>query len=265
MRLIMDKLKEKPMSSSEIEQLFCKSAIGKIVRRSVQNYMAELIALGLVFHNSEAGVYELTENKKVFQSKHDYDIALKHSRYLTLSTSDKQRLDQSNPYLALDLLVYHDKENRDVDDQCLFQHIKTGYYEVYSLLQKYRKIMDARGYSKYPHFPKLHSHFEFTDRSPWEMVAEVALLQDEEKRERHVEGEIAGNEYMYSSDLKERGLSQKPLYSPEERKQVKELLDLRDLLVGKIYAIVNDVRNGIPLQGYCDSCPDRRVTIKSKS
>ena len=240
MRLIMDKLKEKPMSSSEIEQLFSKSASDKIVKRSVQNYMAELIGLGLALYNSEAGAYELAENKKVFQSKHDYDIALKHSRYLTLSTSDKQRLDQTDPYLALDLLVYHDKENRDIDDQCLFQHIKTGYYEVYSLLQKYRKIMDARGYSKYPHFPKLpklDSHFDFTDLCPWEMVAEAALLQNKEKREK------AGN----------------------ERKQAKELLDLRDLLVGKLYGIVNDVRNGIPLQGYCDSCPDRRVTIKSKS
>jgi len=257
MKTVIQALKEGNKTYTELLKLGVPE---KTLDRILKDYLEYF---GLAWKD---GVYWVWyENKKVFQSKHDYDIALKHSRYLTLSTSDKQRLDQSNPYLALDLLVYHDKENRDVDDQCLFQHIKTGYYEVYSLLQKYRKIMDARGYSEHPHFPKLHSHFEFTHRSPWEMVAEVALLQDEEKRERHVEGEIAGDEYMYSSDLKERGLPEKPLCSPEERKRAKELLDLRDLLVGKIYAIVNEVRNGIPLQGYCDSCPDRRVTIKSKS
>ena len=208
MNLIMEKFKEKPMSTVEIEQLISgKAQVDKIVKRSVQNYMAELIALGLVHHNSEAGVYELADSKQVFQSEYDRDIALKHSKLLTLSTSEKQRLDQMNPYSALDLLAYDDKENRDVDDQCLSQHIRTGYYELYLLLQKYRK----------------------------------------------------------TSCPKEKGFQLEPLSSPEERKQVKEFKDLRDLLVGKIYSIVDDVRHFIPLQGFCDRCPHRRITIKGKS
>lgn len=208
MNLIMEKFKEKPMSTVEIEQLISgKAQVDKIVKRSVQNYMAELIALGLVHHNSEAGVYELADSKQVFQSEYDYNIALKHSKLLTLSTSENQRLDQMNPYSALDLLAYDDKENRDIDDQCLSQHIRTGYYELHLLLQKYRK----------------------------------------------------------TSYLKEKGLQLEPLYSPKERKQVKEFQDLRDLLVGKISSIVNDVRHFIPLQGFCDCCPHRRITIKGKS
>jgi len=96
-------------------------------------------------------------------------------------------------------------------------------------------------------------------------VSKTATLQNDNVRRAHVEGELAFDEEMYQSDLKEKGLLQKPLYSPQERKRAKELLDLRDLLVGKIYAIINEVRNGSPLRGNCDSCPDRRITVKDKS
>jgi hypothetical protein len=169
------------------------------------------------------------EHKRVFQSKHDYSIALEHSRKLTLSTDDNLRLDQSNPYLALDLLVY----NKDINDQCLLQHIKTGYYELFSLLQKYRKMMDDKGFSKESHFPKiLSSYFDSVDSS-MELFSAAISLQDKDKREGHIEDE-----------------------------KLKELLDLRDLLVGKIYAIVYAVNHGEPLLGYCDFCPNRNVTIK---
>jgi hypothetical protein len=266
MLLIIDNLRERPMPLAEIEQLVCKSQTDRIVRRSVQNYLAELIALRLVNYNFQARLYEWTENKREFRNKHDYDIALKHSRYLTLSTSEKQRLDQTDPYLALDLLAYIDEQwNQDVDDQCLVQHLRTGYFEVYSLLQSYRQAMDKMGFSERGSLPKLSgsssNHFNGT---PAEMIARAAVLKNDNMRDSHAEGEVSENEYLFSLNLKEKGLSQRPLYSPAERKKMKELYDLRDLLVGKIYSIANDVRNGIPLQGYCDYCPSRRITFRSK-
>jgi hypothetical protein len=47
-------------------------------------------------------------------------------------------------------------------------------------------------------------------------------------------------------------------------KELKEIYNLRDMLIGRIYSIVNDVRNGIPLMGYCDHCPTRKITIRDK-
>jgi hypothetical protein len=282
LKLILEKLKEKPLSMAEIKQLiYEKSTIDKIATRSLHNYVDELIAIDLVSRNSEAGVYELLENKKVFQSKDDYEISLRHSKCLMISTREKQRLDQINPFMALDLLVFRyvgssqglDENNvflnpqlgGDLDDKHLMQHIRTGYYDVYLLMQNYRQIMDEMGFSKIPRFPKLDSQFEFQDPSANGIVSKAAMLGDISVREAHVENVIAKDEDMYLSDIKERNLEQKPLYSSEERKRLRELHDIRDLLVGKLYFIVNTVIHGTPLRGSCDCCPDNRITIKPKS
>jgi hypothetical protein len=278
MKLILEKLKEKPMSMAEIEHLIHWSMRQ---RRTLHNYMEELIALDLVIRNSETGVYELFENKRVFQSRDDYEVSLKHSRCLMLSTKEKQRLDQINPFMALDLLVFRyvgssqglDENNvlldpqlgGDLDDQCLIQHIRTGYYEVYLLMQKYRQNMDEMGFSKIPHFPKLDSQFEFQDQSAMGIVSKAAILRDISVREAHVENNLAKDESMYQSELKEGNLEEKPLYSLAERKRMCELHDLRDLLVGKLYFIINNVIHGTPLKGSCDCCPVNKITIKPKS
>jgi predicted transcriptional regulator len=282
MKLILEKLKEKPLSMAEIKQLiYEKSITDKIVKRSLHNYIDELIALGLVSRNLEAGVYELLENKKVFQSRDDYEISLKHSKCLMISTREKQRLDQINPFMALDLLVFRyvgssqglDENNvlldpqlgDDLDDKHLMQHIRTGYYDLFLLMQKYCQIMDEMGFSKIPRFPKLGSQFEFQDPSTMGIVSKAAMLRDISVREAHVENVIAKDEDMYLSDIKERNLERKPLYSSEERKRLRELYDIRDLLVGKLYFIINIVIHGTPLSGSCDCCPGRRITIKPKS
>jgi predicted transcriptional regulator len=236
MRLILDKLKEQPMTFNEIVRLVYKKG-SKIAKRTAQNYIAELVALGFVTYDSEAKIYGLTGTmKKEFQSKHNYDLALKHSKNLVSSTSEKQRFDQMDPFLALDLLAFHDiNPCPDVDDECFVQHLKTGYFkDVYVLMQKYRQLMDETGFSRYLGFPKYFSSFEEpfgSSQTPQELVSRVAA----HKEAKHM-----------------------------EKDKIKEIENLRNLLVGKIYSIVNEVANGIPLQGYCEYCPDRKVTIKSK-
>ena len=237
MRLILDKLKEQPMTLNEIECLVYKKG-SKFAKRTVQNYIAELVALGFVTYDPEAKIYGLAGTmKKVFQSKHDYDLALKHSKNLVFSNREKQRFDQMDPFLALDLLAFHDVNNLcpDVDDECFVQHLRTGYFkDVYVLMQKYRQLMDETGFSRYPGFPKRFSSFEEafgSSQTPQELVSRAAAHKEAKHR---------------------------------EKEKMKEIENLRSLLVGKIYSIVNDVANGIPLQGYCKYCPDRKVTIKSK-
>lgn len=256
MKTVIQALKEGNKTYTELLKLGVPE---KTLDRILKDYLEYL---GLA---RKDGVYWVWyENKKVFQSKHDYDIALKHSRYLTLSTSDKQRLDQANPALALDLLVYYDKANQDIDNQCLFQHIKTGYYEVYSLMQKYRQMMDEAGLSEIPRLPKLPSlHLSFYDETH---EAYVPRNYDP-KNSKSLMNVIPMKGDMLMIDV---GIFGFPSHNEHNikyvhKKKYAELIDLRDLLVGKIYSILNDVRNGIPLRGYCDYCPDRRITIKSKS
>jgi hypothetical protein len=51
---------------------------------------------------------------------------------------------------------------------------------------------------------------------------------------------------------------------PFEEKDWKELENLRDLFAGKISRLVREVKDGIPLSGFCDGCPGTKVTIKDK-
>lgn len=242
MKLIMDKLKETSMSTVEIEQLISdKSPVDRIVKRTIQNYMAELIALGLVEYDSEAGVYKLTENKKDYPAKL-YNIVMKHCKNLVFSTRTKRRLDEMDPYLVLDLLAYGEKEIHDLDDLYVLQHVKTGYPTVYSRMRQYRQKMDEMDLSKGPNLPKLRG-------------TKYDFRSDGFGKDRMIDwpGWLAPSTPEHET-------------LPKIRKDIKELYDLRDRAVLQIkHAVIKDVENGDPLKGYCEKCPDRRFTIRSKS
>lgn len=258
MRLILEKLEEKPSMSKEIYELVCRGQPNKIVRRTVQNYMAELKALGLVKYDAEARVYQLTQTKRIFRSKHDYEIALKHAKHLVLSTPYNQRFDQMNPNATLDLMVF--ESERDVDNKCFVQHLRTGYFKVYALMEKYRELMDETGLSKIPSIPKFgFSGSAWAEQSHMAGVQENIPERDFEKQVLFERTPTKGNKLM---------IRVSPLFSDQAeyiyitKEKMQEIVDLRDLLVGRIYSIVNDVINGIPLRGYCKHCPERKITIK---
>lgn len=259
----MDRLRERSLALAELELIVGKPQTDKVGKRSVQNYLAELKALGLVNYDSQTMLYEWTENKREFQSRHDYDVALRHSKNLLFSTSEKQRLDQMNPFLALDKIVFHDRDDfRDMDDVCLFQHLQSGYSDVFTLVEKYRKLMGEKGFSENPSFPKISG--DWHAELPSELVVSASALTEDNVRKAHVEGEISERESFFSFDLRQRGIEKRPLYSEKEKAEVSELFDLRGLLVGKIYYIANQVQNGIPLKGSCGCCPHRFISIKGK-
>lgn len=259
----MDRLRKKSLALAELELLVCEPQTNKIGKRSVQNYLAELKALGLVNYDSQTMLYEWAENKREFQSRHDYDVALKHSRNLLFSTSEKQRLDQMNPFLALDKIVFHDGDHcRDMDDVCLFQHLQSGYPDAFTLVEKYRRLMDEKGLSENPGFPKISG--DWHTELPSELVVSASALTEDNVRKAHVEGEISERESFFSFDSRKRGIEEHPLYSKKKRAEVSELFDLRGLLVGKIYYIANQVQNGIPLKGSCNCCPHSFISIKGK-
>ena len=272
MRLILDELKEKPMSSNEIEQLVSgKAQIDRIAKRSVQNYVAELNALGLIFWNPQARVYEIAERKRVFNSKYDYEIVMKHSKKLVLSSKERQRLDHTNPALVVDLLVFEKDRHAlfgdtDIDDKCLVQHFPTGYFsDVYALMQNYYRLMEETNLSKIKGLPKLSMAnlcFDTVmDQTDGSSIVESFANKNFEAVVNETEFLRTGKKgKIMQIDISALG-EEKDLVEVSEEK-FKEILDVRNLLIGRIYSIVNDVINGIPLLGYCDYCPDRRTTIK---
>jgi hypothetical protein len=263
MRLIMDRLKEKPMLLEEIEQLVCKSQTDKIGRRSVQNYLAELIALQLVSYDSKTKLYEWIDNKMKFQNKHEYDVALKHSRNLVLTTPKRRGLDQTNPCRALDLLVY--ESDRDINYQCFTQHLRTGYFhQIYALMEKYHQLMDETALSETEGLPKLFSVVSSWDGQNHRVEAEEKVTQKNSK-------ELVINSFPMKGDMLMIDVnsvilgSSSPNIKYVHKTKYKEIVDLRDLLVGRICSVVNDVIQGIPLRGFCDHCPNQKITIEGTS
>jgi len=215
-----------------------------------------------VEYDTERRVYGLTHSKRVFKSEHDYEISLKHARRLTLSSRDSQRLDLMSPNAALDLLVF-ESEN-DVDNQCFVQHLRTGYRkDAYSLMEKYRRLMNATGLSKIPSIPKLG-----LTGSTWAELTHMAGV-DENISERDFENQIPTKDIEPKSGKFKIQVSpffsaHPPEYVYVDQTRMRETLNLRDQAIEAIYSIVNDVINGIPLEGFCEHCPNRRITIESK-
>ena len=142
MKLILEKLREKPLPSKEICRIvFSSSAIDRTKLRTIQNYLAELIGLDLINYDPFSGVYSSNENKIVFKSKHDYDLALNHSKRLVHLTRDTQPHDYVSPSETLRTLAFWEDNvtNHDAEDTRFLQHLKTGYYEIFQLMEEYRQ------------------------------------------------------------------------------------------------------------------------------
>jgi hypothetical protein len=168
-----------------------------------------------------------------------------------------------NPCLALDLLVF--ESGRDIDYQCLVQHFQTGYFQdIYALMMKYRQLMDETGLSEIRGLPKL-----FTGSSSWIEESHKAGVEEnitQENLEKLMDNSFPTKGDMLMIDINSAILgSNSPNIKCVHKAKYKEIVDLRNLLVGKIYSVVNDATHGIPLQGFCDHCPNRKVTIKDES
>lgn len=264
-RHIIEKLKQHPMTLEQILEILQKSNLtkdDKTGKRSVQNYVAELRAIGIVNFDPSSGTYRFTEKEKqIFESKHDYQIALSHSKNLLFSSEreNTQRFDQTNPYLAVDCLVY--ESEKDADDFATLQHLKTGYSEIYEALQQYRKLMDETGLSKRTCLPKLGDgmNFDGDNEHFLEFVHGLPRLPSRESIPATLPMVIDDEFIEFESGT----LGRDDVIARVSASKVKKILNLRDLLVGKIYGyVMNAVRNGTPLKGCCDFCPNREITIK---
>jgi len=214
--------------------------------RMVQYYLRELCELDVAVYDPEAKAYKLKRLQKiVFESKADYELALKHSRKLLFSDSKKRRFDFIEPHAAILMLAFPEGKNFDSevsgseivilgwDEPELLQHLKTGYFEDFWLpLQKYRWLMEKYDFPDLSETKPLRSSFSLFVLSP---------------------GSPEFEEWQ-----KERERGRKFLSSPE----IKQLKELEMYLIGKLYTLMRSVEHGIPLAGYCDLCPHLKITIK---
>ncbi len=266
MLYILEQLRQQPLTLDKIVESLTKGKLLRqnvIGRRSIQNYMEELCAIKVVSLDSTSGNYRLVENdKQVFESKHDYQIALTHSKNLLFSNDreNTQRFDHINAYLAIDLLVF--EPERDADDFAIMQHLRTGYPEIYEILSNYHRLMDQTGLSKRGCLPKLNGDIDFFDSDRHFFKISDNSETDQDENQNYTGKDVTADTIIaFSSGC----LGDERITIPVKASIVKEISDLRDSAVVKIYGhLMNAVRNGTPLKGTCDFCP-RGVNIKGKT
>ena len=99
------------------------------------------------------GKWVWSERKTSFSTKHEYDIAMSHSRLLALSSSDYQGLDQMNPWAPVRLIAFnYDQPGEPAEGYdpapLLVEHLKSGYYNEFWL-----PMLEYRGLQDRHHFP----------------------------------------------------------------------------------------------------------------
>ena len=222
MRLMLEKLKERAMRFGEIQLLV------KTTRQTVHNYLREFQALGLVEYDDEKREYSYSGIARKSFSKHDYDIARKHSVNLLLKNEELMNLEgfygKMTPEYVLDQIVVLDPEPEFLETSYLMQHLKSGYCRSFWIqFQKYKELMERHGYPIVPFSVDFkgvkHGYFP----EMWEQFG--SLPQDDRE------------------DLK----------------------SLREHLLVALYRIILEVSHGSPLDGWCDACPARKVSIQKNS
>jgi len=204
------------------------------------------------------GVYWVWyENKKVFQSKHDYDIALKHSRRLfeeMIPDIEDQPFD--NPEGVVGLLI-----SKPTRYAYLLKHLRTGYFkDFWTTFQAYYDLMEKYG------FPHVVSGLQ---RKIGELQFEL-LEYNPDIPSNITQAVFYKDTVFIPNKNEERGWflhdsHGKALNDQKMKKDFQKLIELQTELVKELLFLMSQVQHGTPLRGYCGCCPDRRVTIKSKS
>lgn len=176
MRLIMEKLEEAPMVFKEIFALF--SPKSKIIERTVQNYLAELKALGIIVYDALTGEYDLACKKIVYKTKNDHELALRHSeKLISFTLHIGHEPNEIDPFYWIYRFVYEPK--RDIH---FMSHLKTGYHRTIwlklescrKIIETYERLNEGSTFSRHNEEipPKVRKEF---DRLNEEFVKELSL------------------------------------------------------------------------------------------
>ena len=287
-KTVIDSLKEGPKNWKELMALRTdgKGIPEKSLSRILQDYLQ---AWGLVFQDKENGKWHWVLNKRVFKNKYEYDLAIEHSRQIFHGgRSEDPHWPLPTNVTILEMFAYrsetltrahtrhtiHAKTDGKVYAQEFFQHLKTGYPDLYSRFQEFAELFHKRGQllkdnlSKDPEFEKTwgekakseesinYNNFmgyqfpSFLKESHFDIVNEIEDKEACESYRQSKEKEWS----QLTGPFSEQVLTS--LIETDE-----ELMMISEDAVGKLSGIDRRVEHGIPLEGYCDYCPHKNLTI----
>lgn len=226
----------------------------KITPTSQQAYISYPPPTNFKLYWCEEKTEYVKKSDKRFRSESERKRALKHSKNLLLTNKYKQGYDAIMPHMVIDKLAFHDLEEDevqmavDMDDRCVFQHLKSGYEVVYSALLEYRRLMDETGLSKVKGFPKFRiSRTPLPKGGPYPMFLPHGPIQ---------EPKIPSlSEYLDTDEENPEVAKRYRLPVNVSKEKIKKLLNLREFVYFQICKILRHVEHGSPLLGSCEDCP----------
>jgi len=232
LRDIVDTIKnDLHVSAGEILESLNENRKEPVSMRSMQHDLRLLRGLELI--ELEDGKYRLKVGQRRL-SKADLGQALTHSRKLLRPWKESIE----NRYFWLDLLVFDRLEAETLepsDEMCLLQHLKSGYYrDIYERLLEYRRVLVETGISEGNLIPLLgHSSDLLEVRKRLEGLSPFPSMENH----KHAPALTVDDETL------------------------KKIVDLRDLLIGKLISIEFSLQHNVPLKGRCDYCPHLEISI----
>jgi len=252
---------------------------GSVPHDTLYTILKILKEAGLIYRD-EDGKYYYSYRKgiRAFSEK-NYKIALNHSKQILLEAEDA-------PSESLRGKLEHISYRRLIDNEYFLQHLKTGYPEIYELYQKWKK-------SKEDLEAKWKEFEDEVKREVEEKGFKIRNSESETAKGREVYDTISYLiRRLYSNNIKDikLGLDRKAVYCEPFKAVIissdpSVISELRDLIVSlvnskklrKIYDecrelsikkseayskleeklkfLVEKVKHGEPLRGYCDLCP----------
>lgn len=196
---MIDKLQQR---SWRFKELMVETEISE---KTLWRILKELEFYGLAVKKTD-GAWGWYLCKRTF-SPRDYELMIKHSRHVIFGARVRARFGERDAQdiahtSAYALLRSYDKGALERDFPEFAGHLKTGYQDLFTLFEKWRKIPEAG-------------------------------------KVTHLDGGSEPNE--------------------AEQETVENILRQ---VGGELAVIITKVRNGIPLEGYCDFCPHKHLTIK---
>ncbi len=250
----------------------------KIMKKTVRRILEESRILGIATRNEE-GVWFWHEHSAKFGSFTEYELTLQHSKKLI------KGLDTMLTELLPSPLQENEPRNLMLVE-CSEQHLKTGYSETYSKIQKYRKLNDeTQGV-----FIKLMQSFGrakfFTSDKfrmfDWEKVESKSFFKKifPKYKMKRIDIPYA---YMFQSKeqaqqaLKEANAVARmtvdpegkcsvlgPIYFSEPRNKIQKIIEIYGEIGKDIKTLILLIHHGQPLKGKCKLCPQVKISDNSE-
>ena len=231
MKRILKHIREKGAApSSELTKMLFESNPGPSELRSVQNYLLELVELGLLMKGDRSDQYLLAENKRVFETKNDLELALNHSK----------RLLQKDHYLD------------EIKTEKLLSHFKTGYTkEIWIPFTEYTNLIKTNNATT-----SLLPKFGFLPLVKSNRLEDLVM-----KPKSKPKGGPYPTRIKY--DLEQHEVESTETPNKHVHPEVMErLVSLQETLLEKLLRVEDNIQDGVPLEGICKACPIKYLTVK---